>query len=50
LPAIGGHLQHRLHLFLLIERRRGVRASVRVNPDHVHGCLLVVVMCHGGQT
>jgi hypothetical protein len=43
-------VQHRAHALVLVERGRGVRAAVRIDPDHKHGLLLISLVCHGGQT
>jgi hypothetical protein len=50
LLPVRGDLQHGSQPLLLIERGRGVRATVRVDPDHEHGLLLISLVCHGGQT
>jgi hypothetical protein len=50
LPTISGQTQHRLDPLIAVEYRGGVGTAVRVDPDHEHDYLLVVVVCHGGQT
>ena len=36
LLAVSRQLQHRLHPLIAVEHRGGVRAAVRVDPDHIH--------------
>jgi hypothetical protein len=43
LLAVGAQVQHRPQTFLLVEGGGGVRTAVRIDPDHKHGFLLIVV-------